>query len=426
MDEFVSLQQRRINADKLLTGVCWFLFVTSLGLASLYDTWGQALALGLPTAIVVSVMSKLVPGSLLSRITIALAFMVFAAIHINQALGMIEVHFGIFVLLAFLLQYRDWRPILVAAVAIAIHHVSFHFLQNQGVPVFVMPGESKFALIVVHAVYVVFEAAILMYLSVKAQKETRDQESMVRDLASAAKQQESVLSQAALLIETLTAAANRVNNSADKLSRGAMDQAASLEQSSAALANMLTAINDNNSRARKTNELSQQAAHESHLSKEAVSETVTAMEQIYDKIGLVEDIAYKTNLLALNAAIEAARAGEHGKGFAVVADEVRKLAVRSQTAAQEIVNLARNSNQVSKHAADNLMKLLPSIENTSHLVEEISYSSQEQAGAVEQVSVSVSDLQQVAQRNSDMSNELSSTSAQMQQAVLDLKRVLVN
>ena len=103
------------------------------------------------------------------------------------------------------------------------------------------------------------------------------------------------------------------------------------------------------------------------------------MKDIAQKISIVEEIARQTNLLALNAAIEAARAGEHGKGFAVVASEVRKLAERSQVAAAEISTLSNTSVEVAERAGAMLTRLVPDIQKTAELVQEITASSKEQA-----------------------------------------------
>ena len=118
-------------------------------------------------------------------------------------------------------------------------------------------------------------------------------------------------------------------------------------------------------------------------------------------------------MLALNAAIEAARAGEHGKGFAVVASEVRKLAERSQTAAGEISKLSLSSVDVAEKAGSMLTKLVPDIQKTSELVQEISASSKEQASGTDQINNAIQQLNQVIQQNAGAAEEMSSTAEEL-------------
>jgi methyl-accepting chemotaxis protein len=144
-----------------------------------------------------------------------------------------------------------------------------------------------------------------------------------------------------------------------------------------------------------------------------VSETVKAMKEIAQKISIIEEIARQTDLLALNAAIEAARAGEHGKGFAVVASEVRKLAERSQTAAGEISKLSGTSVEIAEKAGEMLAKLVPDIQKTSELVQEIAAASNEQNAGAEQINKAIQQLDQVIQQNAAASEELSSTAEEL-------------
>ena len=157
---------------------------------------------------------------------------------------------------------------------------------------------------------------------------------------------------------------------------------------------------------------------------DAVLKTVEAMRNIADKIGIIEDIAYQTNLLALNAAIEAARAGEHGKGFAVVASEVRKLAERSQTAAQEISQITTDSVDISEKAGTLLGEIVPSIEQTSELIEEISSAPSEQDTGISQINYAMTTLDQVTQQNASASEELASASEEMSSQAEHLKELV--
>ena len=151
---------------------------------------------------------------------------------------------------------------------------------------------------------------------------------------------------------------------------------------------------------------------------------VQAMKQIADKIGIIDDIAYQTNLLALNAAIEAARAGDHGKGFAVVAAEVRKLAERSQVAAQEIGGVASNSVQLAEQAGALLDQIVPNIQKTSDLVQEITAASQEQTTGAAQINIAMGQMNQITQQNASASEELAATAEEMNAQASQLQELI--
>ena len=144
-----------------------------------------------------------------------------------------------------------------------------------------------------------------------------------------------------------------------------------------------------------------------------MAETVSAMQHIAEKIGFIEEIARQTNLLALNAAIEAARAGEHGKGFAVVSAEVRKLAERSQTSAQEIKGVANASVETAGNAGRLINEIVPQIQKTAELVQEIDAASNEQARGIDQNSKAIQQFDQVIQANSAAAEEMASTSEEL-------------
>ena len=168
-DYEIALARR---GDRLLVGVLGLLLVVSVGLAAWQDTWLAVFLIGVPTAAVAAFAAWAQPGSLLTRSTIGAALMVFAALQVHQAHGMIEAHFAVFVLLAFLLIYRDWRPIVVAAGVIAVHHLAFDFWQRAGGPVWVFAARGGFGIVLVHAAYVVFETSILVALAVQLRAES--------------------------------------------------------------------------------------------------------------------------------------------------------------------------------------------------------------------------------------------------------------
>ncbi len=422
-----TLAQQRNDADRLMMGVVWFLFLCSLGLASWHNTWTEAVLIGLPAVAVTTFLNKALSGSVLSRNANGAAFMIFSALMIHQSNGMIEFHFGIFVLLAFLLQYRDWLPVLISAALIAVHHVAFYFAQDADIGLFVLPttnGMDGFFIIVLHAIFVVFETAILMYMAIKGSREIRQTESLMASTTEMASRQEQIIGEAQEIADSLFSAVSEIDQSVRYLSDGATKQATSIEETRTSLENIGSSIAQNNENSRLTNNNAKQAAQQAAEGGVAVENTVNAMRDIATRIGVIEDIAYKTNLLALNAAIEAARAGEHGKGFAVVADEVRKLAERSQNAAQEIGNLSESSLDVAQQAGRMLEAMVPSIQKTAQLVSEITVSSEEQATNVEQVTSAIGQMDVVAQRNASAAEEMASTTREMKGQVEHLHEVM--
>src|SRR3972149_3180700 len=222
-----------------------------------------------------------------------------------------------------------------------------------------------------------------------------------------------VVSDVRTVSDNVASGAQELSGGAQQISQGATEQAASIEETSSSMEEMTANIRQNSDNAQQTEKIAQKSATDAKESGQAVSETVSAMKEIASKISIIEEIARQTNLLALNAAIEAARAGEHGKGFAVVASEVRKLAERSQTAAGEISNLSASSVQIAEKAGEMLSKLVPDIQKTSELVQEITAASAEQNSGAEQINKALQQLDQVIQQNASGAEELASTSEEL-------------
>jgi methyl-accepting chemotaxis protein len=208
------------------------------------------------------------------------------------------------------------------------------------------------------------------------------------------------------------------------MSQGSSEQAGSVEEVSASMEEMVSNIQQNADNSQQTERIARKAAEDAIEGGKAVSETVAAMKQIAGKITIIEEIARQTNLLALNAAIEAARAGEHGRGFAVVASEVRKLAERSQTAAGEISKLSGSSVQVAEQAGAMLAKLVPDIQRTAELVQEINGSSKEQNEGAGQVNKAIQQLDQIVQQNASAAEEMSSTAEELSSQADQLQGIM--
>ena len=213
--------------------------------------------------------------------------------------------------------------------------------------------------------------------------------------------------------DNVASGSQQLSATAQQMSQGATEQAASAEEVSSSMEEMASSIRQNTDNAMQTEKISVKSSVDAKEGGKAVTETVAAMKEIATKINIIEEIARQTNLLALNAAIEAARAGEHGKGFAVVASEVRKLAERSQSAAGEISGLSTRSVAIAEQAGEMLNKMVPDIQRTAELVQEITASSKEQDAGAEQINKAIQQLDQVIQQNASASEEMASTSEEL-------------
>ena len=219
-------------------------------------------------------------------------------------------------------------------------------------------------------------------------------------------------------------ASEQTSSTAQSLSQGASEQAASVEETSASIEEMTASTEQNSENAKVTDRIAAKAASDAEEGGEAVRQTVEAMKSIAEKISIIDDIAYQTNLLALNAAIEAARAGEHGKGFAVVAAEVRKLAERSQVASHEIGEVAKSSVGLAVRAGELLDEIVPAIQKTSDLVQEISAASSEQTSGAHQMNQAMEQLNSITQQSASSSEQLASTSEEMSSQALQLQELV--
>ncbi len=224
--------------------------------------------------------------------------------------------------------------------------------------------------------------------------------------------------------EVLTNASHQINNTAQQLSEGAGEQASSTEEVSSTIEEMQANIAQNTENSKRTSEKSQRVQQNVLEVGNKSGKVVEANIFINEKVAIIKEIAEQTNILALNAAVEAARAGEQGKGFAVVAAEVRKLAELSREAAEKIVSLSENTKKLSEEAGKSLFAIIPEIEGTAKLVENITNASIEQNTGAEQVNNSIQQLNYLAQQNASTSEELATTSEEMTAQAERLKELV--
>ena len=229
--------------------------------------------------------------------------------------------------------------------------------------------------------------------------------------------------------DQVAAGAHNVSDASVALSQGASQQAASVEQLSASIAEIASQTASNAQNAEKANDLTVGTKEKAQLGNEEMQEMLSAMEEINASsaniskiIKVIDEIAFQTNILALNAAVEAARAGQHGKGFAVVAEEVRNLAARSAKAAKETTDMIEGSmekvetgREIAHKTAEALDAIVGDVSSVADIVANIAKASNEQKLALEQINQGVQQVSQVVQANSSTSEEAATASQNLNQ-----------
>jgi methyl-accepting chemotaxis protein len=222
----------------------------------------------------------------------------------------------------------------------------------------------------------------------------------------------------------IVAASQELSSSSQQMSEGATEQAAATEQVSSSMEEMVANVHKSSENATQTKKIAIKASADALNGSTAVQETVNSIKTIADKINVISDIARQTNILALNAAVEAARAGDQGRGFAVVAAEVRKLAEKSQTAATEIIEVSKSGVTIAEKSGALLGLIVPDIQHTARLVEEISVSSSEQGLGAEQINDAMQQLNQVTQQNAATSEEMAASAEELSAQAEQLKDII--
>ena len=224
---------------------------------------------------------------------------------------------------------------------------------------------------------------------------------------------------------SIAGASQQISSTSQQLSQGASEQASSVEEVTSTMEEIVGNISQNSDNAKQTESISLTALKGMEDIASRSGKAVDATKLISEKIMIINDIAFQTNILALNAAVEAARAGEHGRGFAVVAAEVRKLAERSKIAADEIVGIAKNSVELVGGAGSKVNEMLPQINKTAKLVQEIAASSLEQSNGSNQVNNALQQLNDVTQENAAASEELATSAEELASQADQLKEMIL-
>jgi methyl-accepting chemotaxis protein len=449
---------RALLGDRVL--LVALLIAGAAGLALGVDRQQTGLAAGVIGALLgLAAVARLVLPSRLLRFGYTVSLVSLVALHIQLAGGQLEFHFGVFVVLAFLLVYLDWRVIAFGAALFAVHHIAFDRLQAAGYGVF-CTTQPDLGRILLHAVFVVIQASVEAWLAVTMRRSALEGEELVAlvgqvehqgqirlDLAGTRATTEGgqalldMLGRVNAAFAAVRAGASGVEVASEEIAEGNLDLSQRTEQTAANLqrtySHMLAlsaTVQQSAAHAQEANALAQAASAVALQGGQVVGEVVSTMDGINESsrrieniIGVIDSIAFQTNILALNAAVEAARAGEQGRGFAVVASEVRSLAQRSAEAAREIKTLIGTSvsrveagSALVARAGTTMQELVARIGSVAQLMAEIHVASDRQAAGVTEVGEAVRAMDQATQQNAALVEQVSAAAATLRRGAHEL------
>ena len=422
-----------LQAHQIFRYVLFVQWLVSIGLGFYYGNWFEPLVIGTLILIVPIVVSLKYPGEIISRHAIGIGLQLFTALHIQQTYGLIEMHFEIFTILAFLSFYRDWKVIASSTATVAVHHILFFILQSNGQAVFIFEeSHVQIHILLIHATFAVIEGVVLMYMANvngreahsafmlahnvshimqhKNQLDLRESELIahkdIKEFTELLSAIRVLVKETTELNEKTVTITDNVQLTSEQLvtsSESSVKQVAHIHhsiQEMAAAINSITILSEqadkisNEAEAKTTETVS--SITRSRKGIESLRDTLVVASQVIQELNQkcqnishvmqsIKSVAEQTNLLALNAAIESARAGEHGRGFAVVADEVRQLAIKSKMSAEEIETITASLISSSSNSVNQMNGCVT-------LVDDAVAASSENVDTIKSVSSNIADM----------------------------------
>jgi methyl-accepting chemotaxis protein len=403
---------------------------------------------------------RMTGNELSTRLIFAVALMADVSVFTYQFAGhawQIDMHMYFFAALACLVAYCDYRPIVAATVAVALHHLTLNFL----LPAAIYPGGADFGRVVLHAVILVMEAGVLIWLAHQlaalfetAAQKTAEAEAAVAvgaranaeriEIEQHAKQERDGARQelaanfeqnVGRIVEAVAVAAGEIHVLSNSISHNnhatseqtvaaatASSHASANVESVAAATEQLTAsIGEIAKQVTRSAEIAGKAAEEARRTNTVVEGLASGTQKIGEVITLIQNIASQTNLLALNATIEAARAGEHGRGFAVVASEVKALANQTAKATEEISAQVQNIQNATGDAVNAIQAIVGTISEIDEISSQISTAVDQQGAATREIAGNV---QQAATGTREVSDNIQSVTRASDEASVATGRLL--
>lgn len=407
------------------------------------------------------------PDKPLTRHLVAIGIQLLAALHIQLTMGMTEMHFGVFVMLAFLSFYRDWKVIVTGTLVIAVHHVAGFVSQMMGGAIIVFEDATPaFMILVIHAAFAVAECVVLVFMAHKANQEhviaidtglaiekitkhkgtldlrddniptnpnLEDFASMLHAFKNLVVQTQDVGKQVASVSEKVKMSTSSLNDAVGEQNV----QVTSISDSINSIASSIKEVADLSHNANAIADAAKESTNETTIAinssqtniadlkttlettSDAISDLSNKCENISTVMQSIKSVAEQTNLLALNAAIESARAGEHGRGFAVVADEVRNLAIKSKESAEEIEKITSLLTESANHSVQNMNECVEVVDRAVSSSETATTNMTSVLSSIDQVNHNVTHVANSAAQQADVSEKISENAVHLHDSFRD-------